>query len=91
MSNKPNTMVPVIATIAFAVIGLVVAAIGGITSGSIAGGLIAGIGIVPACYGMWAGMQQETQASLAMNILAFLFAVGVAGILILLKFVDWLR
>ena len=29
MSNKPNTMVPVIATIAFVVIGLVIAAIGG--------------------------------------------------------------
>ena len=91
MSDKPNASMPAMATVAFALIGLVIGAIGGITHGSIFGGIIAGIGIVPACYGMFAGMQSESQTGLLLNIMAFLFAIGVAGILILLRFVDWLR
>ncbi len=91
MSEKTNASMPAMATVAFALIGLVIGAIGGITHGSIFGGIIAGLGIIPACVGMFAGMQQETQTGLLMNILAFLFAIGVAGMLILLRFVDFLR
>jgi len=91
MSDKPNASMPAMAAMAFAMIGLVIGAISGITNGSIGGGIIAAVGIVPACYGMFAGMQQETQSGLLMNIMAFLFATGVAGALILLRFVDWLR
>jgi hypothetical protein len=40
---------------------------------------------------MWKGIQQETQTTLAMSVVTALVALGVGGILILLKFVSWLH
>ena len=73
------------------VLGLMIAAIGGFTKGSILGGIIAGLGAIPACYGMWKGIQQETQSTLAMSVGAVLLSLAVGAVLILLRFVDWLR
>ena len=73
------------------VLGLVIAAIGGFSKGSILGGIIAGLGAIPACYGMWKGIQQETQGTLAMSVGAVLLSLAVGAVLILLRFVDWLR
>ena len=73
------------------VVALVVAAITGFTEGSIAGALIALVAVVPAAIGMWKGIQEKTQAGLALAIMVFLAALGTAGILIVLKIVDWIR
>jgi hypothetical protein len=68
-----------------------IAAVQGLVHGSILGGLIAASGAIPACFGMWKGIQQETQGTLATSVTAVLVSPGVGGILILLRVVDWFR
>lgn len=87
----PDSKTPAMAAIGLVVLGLVIAVLGGFTHGSIVGGIVAACGAIPACYGMWKGIQQETQAALAMSVGAVLLALAVGGVLILLRFVDWLR
>jgi len=57
--------------------------------GSIAGGIIAAAGAIPACFGMWKGIQQETQGTLAMSVAAVLVALAIGGVLIVLRVVSW--
>lgn len=73
------------------VVGLVIAAAQGLTHGSIAGGIIAACGAIPACYGMWKGIQQETQSTLALSVAAVLASLGIGALLIILRVVDWIR
>jgi hypothetical protein len=88
----PDSKTPAAVALGLVVLGLVIAAIqGGVLHGSIAGGVIAGLGAIPACYGMWKGIQQETQATLAISVGAVLVALGVGGALIVLRVFDWLR
>lgn len=77
--------------IAFAMVavGIVIAAIQGLTHGSIAGGVVAAAGAIPACFGMWKGIQQETQGTLAMSVAAVLAALAVGAILIVLRVIHW--
>jgi len=72
------------------VLGIVIAALQqGVLHGSILGGILAAGGAVPACYGMWKGIQQETQGTLAMSVLAVLVSLAVGGVLIVLRVVNW--
>jgi hypothetical protein len=48
-----DTKTPALVAFAMVVIGIAIAAVQGITHGSIAGGIIAAAGAIPACYGMW--------------------------------------
>jgi hypothetical protein len=73
------------------VVGLLIAVLQGVTHGSIAGGVIAALGAIPACYGMWKGIQQETQGTLAVSVTAVIVSLAVGGILVVLRVVDWLR
>jgi TRAP-type C4-dicarboxylate transport system permease small subunit len=80
------------AAFALVVVGLVIAVIqGGVSHGSLTGGIIAACGAIPACYGMWKGIQQETQGTLAISVGAVLVALAAGGLLIVLRVVDWLR
>ncbi len=87
----PDSKTPAMAAFGLVVLGLLIAALQGLTHGSIAGGVIAALGAIPACYGMWKGIQQETQGTLAMSVVAVLVSLAVGGILIVLRVVDWLR
>ncbi len=73
------------------VVGLVIAAVQGMTHGSIAGGIIAAAGAIPACFGMWKGIQQETQGTLAISVAAVLLSLAVGAILIILRVINWLH
>jgi len=73
------------------VVALVIAAIGGFTSGSIAGGIFAGLGVIPALWGIVNGLQHKTQTAVLAPFLLLVTNLGVAGLLIVLRFVDWLR
>ena len=86
-----DSKTPAFVAYGLVVLGLMIAAVQGLTSGSILGGLIAASGAIPACYGMWKGIQQETQGTLAMSVVAVLVSLGVGGLLILMKVVDWFR
>lgn len=87
----PDSKTPALAAIGLAVLGLVIAALqGSVVHGSFLGGVIAGVGAIPACYGMWKGIQQETQTTLALSVGAVLVSLGVAGLLIVLRIVHLL-
>jgi hypothetical protein len=87
----PDSKTPALAAVGMVVLGLVIAAVQGFSHGSIAGGIIAALGAIPACYGMWKGIQQETQGTLAMSVGAVLLSLGVGGLLIVLRIIHWLR
>lgn len=89
--SKPSAKTPIFVSIAFVVIGLVLGLMGGVTSGSILGGVIAGLGVIPAAWAAWAGMQQETQASLAGALGMVFVSIGVGAILIVLGIIDKLH
>ncbi len=91
MGTSADSKTPAVIAFALVAIGIAIAAMQGITRGSIAGGVIAALGAVPACFGMWKGIQQETQTTLAMSVVAVVTSLGVGGILILLRVVDWFR
>lgn len=84
-----DSKTPVFVALVAVAIGIVIAAVQGITRGSIAGGVIAALGAIPACFGMWKGIQQETQGTLAMSVMTVLLALGVGGVLIVLRVVHW--
>jgi hypothetical protein len=86
-----DSKTPALVAFGLVVLGLMIAAVQGLTHGSILGGLIAASGAIPACFGMWKGIQQETQGTLATSVAAVLVSLGVGGILILLRVVDWFR
>jgi len=87
---EPDTKTPALIAIVMAVTGIAIAAVHGITHGSILGGVIAAAGAIPACYGMWKGIQQETQGTLAVSVGAVLLALGVGALLIVLRVVSLL-
>ena len=89
----PDSKTPALAAIGLAIVGIVIAALtnGGVTHGSILGGVIAALGAIPACYGMWKGIQQQTQTTLALSIGALLCALGVGGLLIVIRIIDIIR
>ena len=73
------------------VVGIVIAAVQGLTHGSIAGGIIAAAGAIPACFGMWKGIQQETQGTLAISVAAVLVSLAVGALLIVMRVINWLH
>jgi len=87
----PDSKTPAFAAFGLVVIGLVIAALQGFTKGSIAGGIIAALGAGPGCYGMWKGIQQETQSTLAVSVGAVLVSLAVGAILIVLRIISWLH
>jgi hypothetical protein len=85
----PDSRTPAFAAFGMIVLGLVIAALQGLTHGSIAGGIIAGCGVMPAMFGMWKGIQQETQGTLAISVGAAILSLAVGGLLIVLRVVHW--
>lgn len=90
-SPVADSKTPAFVAFIFIVAGIAIAAAQGITRGSIAGGIVAALGAAPACYGMWKGIQQETQATLALSVVAVVSSLVVGGVLIVLRVVDWIR
>ena len=87
----PDTKTPALVAFVMIVVGVGIAAIQGLVHGSIAGGVIAAAGAIPACYGMWKGIQQETQGTLAISVIAVLASLAVGALLIVLRVVSWLH
>jgi hypothetical protein len=86
-----DSKTPALAAFGLVVFGLIIAAVQGFTHGSIAGGVIAALGAIPACYGMWKGIQQETQGTLAISVIAVLASLGAGGLLIVLRVIHWIK
>ncbi|HEY1555252.1 MAG TPA: hypothetical protein VGF94_10510 [Kofleriaceae bacterium] len=86
----PDSKTPAFAALGLIAIGVAIAALGGIQHGSIGGGVIAGLGAIPGCYGMWKGIQQETQGTLAVSVGVVLLSLAVGAALIVLRVIHWL-
>lgn len=87
----PDTKTPVVVAFIMVAAGIVIAAAHGLLHGSIVGGVISALGAIPACYGMWKGIQQETQGTLALSVAALLIALAVGGVLIVLGIISLLH
>ena len=86
-----DSKTPAMAAFGLVVLGVVIAAIQGVSHGSIAGGILAAAGAIPACFGMWKGIQQETQGTLAISVAAVLLSLAVGAVLIILRVITWLH
>lgn len=84
-----DSKTPAYVALALVAAGIAIAAVQGFTKGSILGGVVAGCGTIPACFGMWKGIQQETQGTLAISVLAVLVSLAVGALLIILRVVHW--
>ncbi len=85
-----DSKTPALAAFVLIAFGIVIAAVQGLTRGLRSrGGVIAALGAIPACYGMWKGIQQETQGTLATSVRRGAAALGVGGLLIVLRVVHW--
>lgn len=87
----PDSKLPAAIAFGMCAVGLVLGLIGGFTHGSYAGGIIAGLGAIPAMVGMWKGIQQETQTTLGLSVLAVLTSLGVGAVLLVLAIVHTVR
>jgi hypothetical protein len=90
-SSTPGSNMPAMVAFGLVLAGLAIGLAAGIGGGSIAGGIVAGLGTIPACIGMWKGIQQETQGTLAFSVLAVLASLAVGGLLIILRIIDLVR
>jgi hypothetical protein len=81
----------VLLSLGLTVAGLVIAFIGDFWSGSVLGALLALGGTSAASYSMWKGVQKEGQGQAAASIVLIITSLGVAGFLLLLKIIHWLR
>ena len=84
MADVSDSKMPAMVAFGLAGLGILLAIIGM----RILGGVTAGFGAIPACYGMWKGIQQETQGTLAMSVGAVIVTLAVAAILIVLGLVS---
>jgi len=92
MPDEPRSTGLLLASGFFIALGLLIASLGkGIGHGSIPGALVAVIGTIPAGWALWQGAQKKTQGTLLLGMLLLLGALGVAALLIVLRFVAWLR
>ena len=86
----PDSKAPILAALALIAIGIAIAAMHGLTHGSIGGGVVAAAGAIPACFGMWKGIQQETQGTLALAVSAVIASLAVGGVLVVLGVIHLL-
>ena len=84
----PDSKTPVFVAFGLIALGIVIAALHGIVHGSIGGGIIAAIGAIPGLVGMWKGLQQETQGTLALSVASVIAALVIGGVLIVLGIVH---
>ncbi len=88
---SPDSKMPALLAFGLAGVGLLIALATGFSKASIGGGVLAGLGAIPAAFGMWKGIQQETQTTLALSVFAILVALGMAALLIVIGVISWVK
>jgi hypothetical protein len=78
----PDSKTPVFVALAMAAAGLVIAILFHSGGMKLFGALIAACGAIPSAVGMWKGIQQEKQGTLASSLGTLFLALGMAVVLI---------
>lgn len=65
-------------------VGVLASVLGGMSAGLLIGGIVAMAGMIPASYGAWLGMQEQTQTKLAYSLGMLVLCFGVGALLIIL-------
>ena len=92
MANPaPDSKLPAYAAFGFIAVGLALGALFGIAHGTLLGGVLAGMGVIPALLGMWKGIQQEKQGTLALSVIAVLMSLCIGGALIVLRIIYYIH
>lgn len=81
---------PPIVALFMVLAGAIIAILGRLGAAAIIGGAIALLGCIPASYGLWAGIQQKTQTTLALSILMILVCLGAGFLLLAISIFGWL-
>jgi hypothetical protein len=89
MADGSDSKLPALIAFGFVVLGLVIAAAHGLVHGSVGGGVIAAAGALPGLFGMFKGIQQDTQGTLAVSVLAVLVSLAAGAVLIVLGVIHW--
>jgi hypothetical protein len=87
----PDSKTPVFIALAFGAVGLVLGLAFHSGGGKLFAGIIAARGSVPAAIGMWKGIQQEGQSTLASALGALLFSLAVAAVMIIWAIIQFVR
>jgi hypothetical protein len=87
----PDSKTPIFVALGLAIAGLLIGVMLSSGGGKLFAGLLAGAGAIPAGVGMWKGIQQQTQTSLAMALGALLFSLGVAAAMIIWAIIQFVR
>ena len=87
----PDSKTPIFVALGLAVAGLLIGVMLSSGGGKLFAGLLAATGAIPAGVGMWKGIQQQTQTSLAMALGALLFSLGVAAAMIIWAIIQFVR
>jgi hypothetical protein len=87
----PDSKTPVFIALACAALGLVLGIILHSGGGKLAAGLIAAGGAIPAAVGMWKGIQQQTQTTLASALGALILSLLVAAAMIIWAIIAFIR
>jgi hypothetical protein len=74
----PDSKTPVLVALAMAGAGLVIAILFHSGGMKLLGALIAAAGAIPSAIGMWKGIQQQTQGTLASSLGTLLLSLGMA-------------
>ncbi|HTM18998.1 MAG TPA: hypothetical protein VL172_00765 [Kofleriaceae bacterium] len=89
--SAPDTKLPSLIGVGLLAGALVIAILGGFTHGSIGGAVLAALAVIPALWGSVNGLQHETQKAVAAPVLILFGSIGIAGLLLVLRIVDWVR
>lgn len=92
MSNPvPDSKTPIFVAVGLACAGLLLGIVLSGGGGKLFAGLLAAAGAIPAGVGMWKGIQQQTQTTLAMALGALLLSLGVAAVMIIWAIIQFVR
>jgi hypothetical protein len=87
----PDSKTPIYVALGLAVAGLVLGLVLSSGGGKLFAGLLAAAGAIPAGVGMWKGIQQQTQTTLAMALGALVVSLGVAAAMVIWAIIQFVR
>jgi hypothetical protein len=78
-----DSKTPILISLGIGALALVIGLLASSAIGKLLAGLLAASGSIPAGVGMWKGIQQETQTTLGLSLLALVLDLAVAAALII--------